>query len=72
MIFPMTTVCEQDSTWADYNKDYTMMGGVFMDSCALWVVQGVEPEMTDAVAPTSKMAIRGFSPKIRTGNETAS
>lgn len=35
---PMDTVCAQDSTWGDYNKDFTEMGGVYATNCGLFAV----------------------------------
>lgn len=36
-----------------------------MSSCALWLVQGVQPEMATTALPGGV-----FSPKNRTGNQT--
>ncbi|KAF4632520.1 hypothetical protein G7Y89_g5607 [Cudoniella acicularis] len=60
-IYPFTLECVQDSTWGDYNANYTLMGGVFMDSCALWVVQGVVAEDYSLVIPSSMTSIPTFS-----------
>lgn len=36
MYTAISEVCAQDSTWAEYNKDFTLEGGVFENDCALW------------------------------------
>ncbi len=32
----LSEVCAQDSTWKDYNPQYTLEGGLFGADCALW------------------------------------
>lgn len=32
--------CQQDSTWGDYDPDYTLEGGVFAIDCGLWGMVG--------------------------------
>jgi hypothetical protein len=34
----ISEVCAQGSTWADYNEQYTLEGGVFGNDCALWAM----------------------------------
>ena len=36
----MTVPGSQDSTWGDYNKDYTLEGGVVGLDCGLWALTG--------------------------------
>ncbi|KAL9106503.1 MAG: hypothetical protein Q9227_008482 [Pyrenula ochraceoflavens] len=33
-------ICVIDSTWGSYDKDYTLMGGVFLNDCAMWGLVG--------------------------------
>jgi hypothetical protein len=34
----ISEVCAQDSTWGDYNKDYTIEGGVYGADCGIWAM----------------------------------
>lgn len=34
--------CTMDSTWNDYNEDYTMLGGVYGADCGLFAISGVK------------------------------
>ena len=34
------TVCQEDRTWANFNKDFTLQGGVFGADCGLWSIYG--------------------------------
>ena len=36
--------CSQDSTWGNYNKDYTLEGGVYEGDCGLWSLSGEPSE----------------------------
>ncbi|KAL6714324.1 hypothetical protein ACLMJK_007747 [Lecanora helva] len=36
----VSTDCSQDSTWGDYDPDYTLEGGVFLSDCGLWSMVG--------------------------------
>jgi hypothetical protein len=36
----ISEVCAQDSTWGDFNPDYTVEGGVFANDCGLWSMGG--------------------------------
>jgi hypothetical protein len=36
MYTAIAQVCAQDATWAEYNADFTLEGGVFENDCALW------------------------------------
>ena len=33
-------VCVIDSTWGSYNKDYTLMGGTWLNDCGMWGMTG--------------------------------
>ena len=33
--------CAKDSTWGDYNPDYSLEGGVYGANCALWSMEGL-------------------------------
>lgn len=37
----LAQVCAQDNTWGDYNPQYTLEGGVYAGSCALWSMSGL-------------------------------
>ena len=37
----IATSCAQDSTWADFNPDYTLEGGAWGRSCVLWSMEGI-------------------------------
>ena len=70
LIVPFTTECVQDSTWGDYHKNYTLMGGVFMDACALWVAQGVAPENDKLVIPTSLPSLQTSTTGVTSATAT--
>ena len=36
----ISEICEEDSTWTNYNKDYTLEGGIFASDCGLWSLTG--------------------------------
>lgn len=36
----ISEVCEEDSTWTNYNKDFTLEGGTFASDCGLWSLMG--------------------------------
>ncbi|KAL9024262.1 MAG: hypothetical protein Q9196_006642 [Gyalolechia fulgens] len=36
----VSTDCSQDSTWGDYDPNYTLEGGVFLNDCGLWSMVG--------------------------------
>lgn len=38
MYTAVSTVCAQDSTWEDYNADFTLEGGTYMNACAIWTI----------------------------------
>lgn len=38
MYTAIAEVCAQDSTWKEYNKDFTLEGGVFENDCGLWAL----------------------------------
>ena len=33
--------CSQDPTWTDYDPDYSLEGGVWAGSCAMWSMEGL-------------------------------
>jgi hypothetical protein len=51
----ISQTCEQDSTWPNYDSEHTLLGGTFMNSCALWTVKGILPE--DNVASTASTLV---------------
>lgn len=38
MYTQLSNVCAQDSTWSDWNPDYSLEGGVYAADCALWSI----------------------------------
>jgi hypothetical protein len=38
MYTAVSTVCAQDKTWKDYNADFTLEGGTYMNDCAIWSI----------------------------------
>lgn len=38
---PMATGCAQDSTWGDYDANYTLEGGARAVNCAIWSMSGL-------------------------------
>lgn len=36
----ISVMCAQDSSWSDYNPQYTLEGGVFASDCGLWAITG--------------------------------
>jgi hypothetical protein len=38
MYTAIAEVCAQDSTWVEYNANFTLEGGIFENDCALWAI----------------------------------
>jgi hypothetical protein len=38
---PIQEMCAKDSTWQDYNKDFSIEGGTWAGKCAIWSVSGL-------------------------------